>query len=64
MEPTFPIWVLYTYRAVDGQAVCNAYGYTSPGEAQAAGQRLQAAPALPGQGPLTFMVLPLQSSVA
>lgn len=60
MEPTFPIWVLYTYRTVDGLAVCDAYGYLSQAAAQAAGVAQEANPAEPG---LSFMVLPLQAGV-
>jgi len=59
MNP-FSIFVLYTYRQVDGLATCEAFGFTDEAAARAAGEKLAANPALPG---LTFMVLPLQELI-
>lgn len=59
--PTFPIWVRYTYRQVDGIEVCDTFGYTDRTAAEKAGAAMKANPVFPGLG---FMVLPLQAAPA
>ena len=56
-------FALYTYREVDGVEVCDVYvDLENPKtieDAQAAGAKLQAVPLGVGQGPLSFMAVPI-----
>lgn len=60
MDNPFAIWVLYTYRTVDSQLVCQVFGFGDEASAKAIGDKLAADPIMSTQG-LKYMVLQLEA---